>query len=327
MQADLHIPKDFLLKKYHVHTVEEVEALFPSSEFKTLIQDYAELFCNDSHEPESFKKNLSSDLDHALMPVVSHQPSPKFKPKFYDEKKTLYSPFEATGLTKNRLDAKVWFYLDEESNIKGPFSTVDMDSWFNHGDLHGSTKVAYDQKEKFCKIYKFVDIFHDFELEGGEKAKGTDKNKGISVETKQKTQEAPTSFKKFGFVNQNKGRSAGNSPLGGKNELAEDPIDENNDDENKKSPKLPNSGKVPRETILIFFFCSQVIRKRKKIRKNTKKTMRVTRIMEARSKVITMNMTNIGMVNMGIITRRNLMGKAKRNMSRNMSPKATIKEF
>ena len=68
-------------------------------------------------------------------------------------------------------------------------------------------------------------------------------------------------------------------------------------------------------------------KKRKKIKKNTKKLMRPTRIMEARSQFITMNMTSIGRVNMVIITRRNHMGKAKRNMSRNMSPKATIKEF
>ena len=225
MQADLRIPKETLLKRYIAQTVENVELLFPSSDLKGLIQDYSELFCIDSHEPESFKKNLSSELDHALMPVVLHQASPKLKPKFYDEKKTLYSPFEATGLTKNHLDSKVWFYFDED-NIRGPFSTVDMDSWFNHGELHGSTKVAYDQKEKFCKIYKFVEIFKDFELENDKK---------ITIDTKATTQESPTTFKKFGFVNQNKGRSAGNSPLGGKNELAEDPIDEN--DEDKKGPK------------------------------------------------------------------------------------------
>lgn len=237
MQNDSKISKEAILKKYATQTIEYIDSLFPSSEIKGLILDYSELFCTDSHEPESFKKNLSSDLDHALMPNIPHQPSPKFHPKFYDEKKTLYSPFEATGLTKNRLEAKVWFYLDEESKIKGPFSTVEMDSWFNHGDLHGSTKVAYNQKEKFCKIYKFVDIFKDFELE---EEPPTTKTKGkTSQGPKIVTKEAPTGFKRFGFVNYNKGKSEGNSPLGGKNELAkEDPIDENHE-EGSKPPKKP----------------------------------------------------------------------------------------
>ncbi len=173
---------------------------------------------------------MVSEADFAIMPIIfhaSHPPhitSPQFHPKFYDEKKTLYSPFETTGLTKNRLDEKIWFYLNENVQIKGPFSTVDMDRFFNHGELHGSTKVAYDQKEKFCKIYKFVEIFREFEKKTEEFKKTVESNG-----------EQEHKFKKFGFVNQHK--SAGNSPLL-KNGSKVDAIDEHNE-ENDKGIKKP----------------------------------------------------------------------------------------
>lgn len=231
MQAKHKIPRDTLLKNYSVQPIEYIDSFFPSAELRTLIQDYSELFCLESHEPENFKKNLISETDHALMPVVIHHnqyaTSPKFKTKFYDEKKTLYSPFEATCLTINRLDEKLWFYLDEEGHTKGPFSTVDMDRWFNHGELHGSSKVAYDQREKFCKIYKFVEIFKEFDKKTEEVKKTPDITPGSQEHR----------FKKFGFVNQNKGKSAGNSPVIQKNQKGEDAIDEEfNLEEDFKKP-------------------------------------------------------------------------------------------
>ena len=232
MENSAKTHRETLLKRYAVQSIDYIDSIFPASDLKGLILDYSELFSLESHEPENFKKNLVSETDHALMPVTYHSqhiPSPKFKPKFYDEKKTLYSPFEATGLTQNRLDEKLWFYLDEDAFIRGPYSTIDMDRWFNHGELHGSTKVAYDQKEKFCKIYKFVEIFHEFERKHDEQKKSLESNNSGSETQK---------FKKFGFVNQNKGKSAGNSPLLGKNSLAQDPIDEDNDENhNYKDPK------------------------------------------------------------------------------------------
>lgn len=221
--------KDALLKKYCVQSVDFLDQRFPDSDLKSLLQDFFELFSTESHEPENFKKNLVSDVDHAVIPANQHvfAGSPKYKPKFFEEKKTLYSPFESTGLTKNRLDEKVWFFLDEDAVIRGPFSTVDMDRWFNHGELHGSTKVAYDQKEKFCKIYKFVEIFKEFE-------KKHDERKGNSLA---QAKETPT-FRKFGFVNQNKGKSAGNSPLLNAGRKGEDSIDEDfNLEENVREEK------------------------------------------------------------------------------------------
>lgn len=46
-----------------------------------------------------------------------------------------------------------------------------MDRWFNRGEIHESTKVAYDQKQKFCKIYKFMEIFKEFEKKDKDKKK------------------------------------------------------------------------------------------------------------------------------------------------------------
>ncbi len=149
------LTKDLFLKRYKVQPLATLDA--KEHDLHNLVEYFSELFSKESHEPENFKK-LVAEPDEMIFNSAHPPPSTKYKRKS-SEKTTYYSPFEGTKLAEGRGEEKIWFYLDEDHQVSGPHSTRDMDDWFNHGALHGSTKVAYNQKEKFTKIYKFMEIF------------------------------------------------------------------------------------------------------------------------------------------------------------------------
>ena len=153
------LTKDRFLKRYQVQPLTSLNEVEHEHDLHNLVEYFSELFSKESHEPENFKKLVAEPDEMIFNSIHPHPPpSTKFKLKS-SEKTTLYSPFEGTNLAQGKPNEKLWYYLDEEHQVNGPHSTRDMDDWFNHGTLHGSTKIAYNQKEKFSKIYKFMEIF------------------------------------------------------------------------------------------------------------------------------------------------------------------------
>lgn len=64
----------------------------------------------------------------------------------------------STGAQSLReLDEERWEYLDPQAKLRGPFSSVRMQTWHEHGMLPDSLGVRHDQSAPFQKI---KDLFH-----------------------------------------------------------------------------------------------------------------------------------------------------------------------
>jgi len=53
------------------------------------------------------------------------------------------SPFTKSSLAKTPLD-RSWFYLDEADRIQGPFTSIEMDNWFDHGFFFNELLVKFE---------------------------------------------------------------------------------------------------------------------------------------------------------------------------------------
>lgn len=67
------------------------------------------------------------------------------------------SPFSKSGLTEN-IQQKVWIYLDESKEIQGPFSTIDMDQWFNDGYLDPDLLVGLNYRDRLVPLKSFLEV-------------------------------------------------------------------------------------------------------------------------------------------------------------------------
>ncbi|KAM3137562.1 hypothetical protein pb186bvf_010352 [Paramecium bursaria] len=73
----------------------------------------------------------------------------------FTQKKELLFIFSRPGLLNN-LNAKIWYYIDDFSKIQGPFSTIQMENWYQKGIFDEIRRVGnlVDQTEFYPRIHQ-----------------------------------------------------------------------------------------------------------------------------------------------------------------------------
>ena len=95
---------------------------------------------------DSIKKNPEIFTSISIPPLLLNNPNPKFKTHNFNSQpkakyknnykrifnpKQISSPFAASQIIEN-LSERIWIYIDEYDVIQGPFTTLEMDNWYNH---------------------------------------------------------------------------------------------------------------------------------------------------------------------------------------------------
>lgn len=74
----------------------------------------------------------------------------------------IFSPFSKSRMAENSQE-KVWVYLDDEKEIQGPFSTIDMDQWFNEGYLDPDLLVGLNYRDRLVPLKTFLEVSSFFD--------------------------------------------------------------------------------------------------------------------------------------------------------------------
>ena len=107
-------------------------------------------------------------------------------------------------LIKNPLD-RVWSYIDEQNIIQGPFTSVEMNNWFEKGYLFDELKICHSNDKKFLGLLDWAIKQSKFESEKN-RLVINEKIKNIlfgkeGFDDKQKDQEKQEEEKKIRFIN------------------------------------------------------------------------------------------------------------------------------
>lgn len=107
-------------------------------------------------------------------------------------------------LIKNPLD-RVWSYIDEQNTIQGPFTSVEMNNWFEKGYFFNELKICHSSDKKFLSLLDWAIKQSKFESEKN-RLVINEKIKNIlfgreGLDDKQKDHEKKEEEKKVSFIN------------------------------------------------------------------------------------------------------------------------------
>lgn len=134
---------------------------FKNKEKDPLMEDsyfdvYSEIFSKEILSPENFGEPVSIDLKDVF---VTSLPTPKpIKPIEKPIKKKVYiskNPFVSSGYADSPT-LRVWYYLDEKDRVQGPFTSIEMDVWFEAGFLFNELLIRFKEQNDFIKL---IDLF------------------------------------------------------------------------------------------------------------------------------------------------------------------------
>ena len=99
--------------------------------FSELLEVLPELFSHES-VPPSLHQGTPHPVDNMEEMLYSQEKVGKKKRAMHRNQKFVKSPFLKSGLVLDGDEqSPVWFYLDEGKTTQGPFTTVQMDHWYN----------------------------------------------------------------------------------------------------------------------------------------------------------------------------------------------------
>lgn len=107
-------------------------------------------------------------------------------------------------MIKNPLD-RVWSYIDEQNTIQGPFTSVEMNNWFEKGYFFNELKICHSSDKKFLSLLDWAIKQSKFESEKN-RLVINEKIKNIlfgreGLDDKQKDHEKKEEEKKVSFIN------------------------------------------------------------------------------------------------------------------------------
>lgn len=103
--------------------------------------------------------NAQSSQIHQINPLNSQVPytkthsSDNYNSFNYKARNLIRTPFSSSGFSTD-LGERVWFYIDEQNEIQGPFTTFEMDNWFEKGYLFDELKICHAANNKFFPLYE-----------------------------------------------------------------------------------------------------------------------------------------------------------------------------
>lgn len=136
------INKEAILKRFNTKSKANLNIL-------QLIETLPEVFSREPLNPENFTQGYrvppAEELFATALPTNRQQ-------NFISKPKTVSkSPFSNSGLVEN-LEAKVWYYIDEEGNSQGPFTTLQMDEWYDAKYFENDLQIRRAGQDNFSKL-------------------------------------------------------------------------------------------------------------------------------------------------------------------------------
>ena len=72
------------------------------------------------------------------------------------------SPFTASMICDDER-SRIWIYIDENEEFQGPFSTIEMDHWYNNEMLPLDLLIGQIDREKCVKLSDFISSTYPFD--------------------------------------------------------------------------------------------------------------------------------------------------------------------
>ncbi len=146
------ISKDKILQSFKLPRQKNAEVL------EGLFDIMPEVFSKDPIEPENY---LTSNDQNPNEAILENAATPK--PMRLVTKKKVFvakSPFSSSGYVEDPTH-RVWYYLDESNLVQGPFTSLEMDHWFDNGYLFNELLVRLREKNEFVQL---ISLFGKVEL-------------------------------------------------------------------------------------------------------------------------------------------------------------------
>jgi hypothetical protein len=131
-------------------------------EILSLCDKLPELFMSAAEEPENFKKPaVALDPNEAFLPPSTPPVRPRPAPEKHVVKRKIIpkSPF-TTSKYADDLSARVWYYVDEQTKVQGPFTSIEMDHWYDSGYFFYELLIRFKEHNDFIKL---IDLFGKME--------------------------------------------------------------------------------------------------------------------------------------------------------------------
>ena len=130
--------------------VESDEAILPSQKPNNK-PFYNKAFHFQNQQPQQ-SQSINQNLGPPILALRTQAPPDNYKDFTYKARSLIRTPFSSSGFT-TELGERVWFYIDEQNEIQGPFTTLEMDSWFEKGFLFDELKICHSMTNKFFPLY------------------------------------------------------------------------------------------------------------------------------------------------------------------------------
>lgn len=109
-------------------------------------------------------ENLSHRYDKVQLGDNIIEGSSKYK-NYYKKvfnPKQIFSPFAASQMIE--VDYKrIWVYVDKDDKMQGPFSSAEMDNWYNKQLLPLDLLLGLANRERFVKLSDFISCTYPFD--------------------------------------------------------------------------------------------------------------------------------------------------------------------
>jgi hypothetical protein len=136
------INKEAILKRFDTKSK-------PNLNILQLIETLPEVFSREPLNPENFTQGYRVPDAEELFATALPNSRPQ---NFVSKPKTISkSPFSASGQVEI-LEAKVWYYIDEAGDSQGPFTTLQMDEWYDHKFFENDLQIRRAGQENFSKL-------------------------------------------------------------------------------------------------------------------------------------------------------------------------------
>jgi len=146
------ISKEKILQSFKLPRQKNAEVL------EGLFDIMAEVFSKEPIEPENYFTSNDQNPNEAILENVATP-----KPMRLVTKKKVFvakSPFISSGYVEDPT-LRVWYYLDESNQIQGPFTTLEMDHWFDNGYFFNELLIRLREKNEFVQL---IQLFGKVEL-------------------------------------------------------------------------------------------------------------------------------------------------------------------
>jgi len=127
-----------------------------NSKIISLIDSLTDIFSKDALEPENYSDHQLPNAKEIFVPLMqatrtytqqqTHQQNYNQRP-VQTRKYLPKSPFSSANLNVNN-----WWYLDEEGNTQGPFTTAQMDQWYNEEFFPKTLQIKAKEEERFRRM-------------------------------------------------------------------------------------------------------------------------------------------------------------------------------